>query len=117
MPIYEYACTDCGSFTRLARLSDSAEPAACPACGELAPRVISAPSLSLMTAENRGKWERNEKAQHEPRRARRSSCGCTGAHTCGTGANKNKASSETAGTTPKFQQQTKKTARPWMLGH
>ena len=116
MPIYEYACEDCGGFTRLAKLSDSAEPSACPECGQLSPRVISAPSLSLMTAENRGKWERNEKAQHEPRRARRSSCGCTGAHTCGTGSKKSAdASGEKA--TPKFQQQTKKTARPWMLGH
>jgi len=118
MPIYEYDCPACGLFTRLARLSDSAVPAECPDCGRSSPRLISAPSLSLMTGENRQKWERNERSQHEPRRARRSSCGCTGAHTCG--SNKRVAAKEDQqGATgkPAFQRQTKKNARPWMLGH
>ena len=118
MPIYEYDCEECGVFTRLAKLSESAEPATCPYCGEQAPRVISAPSLSLMTTENRTKWERNEKAQHEPRRTRRSSCGCTGTHTCGTNKSSKQVKVEKdPDAKPEFRKQSKKNARPWMLGH
>ncbi|HDP90067.1 MAG TPA: zinc ribbon domain-containing protein [Thioalkalivibrio sp.] len=118
MPIYEYDCPACGPFTRLVHLADSAAPAECPDCGQWSRRLISAPSLSLMSSENRGKWERNERAQHEPRRARRSSCGCAGVHTCGSGARSSSAASEHGDTSkPVFQRQTKKHARPWMLGH
>lgn len=117
MPIYEYDCQECGIFTRLAKISESSMPAPCPECGEESPRIISAPSLALMTQDNRQRWERNEKAQHAPRLARRSSCGCTGSHTCGAGKKSAAQKSESSEATPKFQRQTKKTARPWMLGH
>lgn len=48
MPIYEFACTDCGhGFERLQKLSDP-DPAQCPACGHASvTRRLSAPSFRL----------------------------------------------------------------------
>jgi putative FmdB family regulatory protein len=42
MPIYEFECPDCGSFTLWRRMAESAAPAACVGCGGPAPRVLSA---------------------------------------------------------------------------
>ena len=42
MPIYTYLCAECGPFTELAPMSESALPAFCPVCGEAAPRTMSA---------------------------------------------------------------------------
>jgi putative FmdB family regulatory protein len=41
MPIYEYACGDCGDFTASRPMAESASPQDCPRCGERAPRVLS----------------------------------------------------------------------------
>jgi putative FmdB family regulatory protein len=111
MPVYEYACPDCGTFSALRKMSDSRLPAYC-ACGALSPRILSAPRLAVMDSARRSAHERNEKSAHEPRSTRRSSCGCSGSHTCNSGAAK---APEQKGSLLKMQ--TKKTARPWMLGH
>lgn len=115
MPLYDYRCPDCGDFSDFGRIAQSSAPHACPTCGTEAPRVISAPRLSLMNSSNRERWERNERSQHAPKKVRRSSCGCSGTHTCGTQKTSGATSGET--THPPLQKQTKKTARPWMLGH
>ena len=112
MPLYDYECSQCGEFSAFNRMSEAFEPKDCPECGESSRRIISAPHLACMPAENRKAWERNERSAHEPRVKRRG-CGCSGAHTCGTGAGKDKA----AATTPALQRSTKTTSRPWMLGH
>jgi len=120
MPLYDYRCEQCGSsFSALRKMSEASEAAACE-CGEMAERIISAPYLALMDRSTRIAKQRNEKAAHEPRQARRSSCGCSGTHTCNTNSGEK---SSTAATTSKpntgngLSMQTKKTARPWMLGH
>ncbi|HVI25780.1 MAG TPA: zinc ribbon domain-containing protein [Xanthomonadaceae bacterium] len=48
MPIYAFACADCGhAFDRLQKLSDP-DPEACPACGKPAVRrQLTAPSFRL----------------------------------------------------------------------
>jgi len=112
MPVYEYECDTCGVFTALRKMSESAAPAACEECGCESPRIMSAPRLAVMDKSQRVAHERNEKSAHDPKVAKRSSCGCAGSHTCKTTT---KVSQET-GRAP-LQMQTKKTARPWMLSH
>lgn len=117
MPIYDYHCDQCGEFSVMRPMAESALDHDCPECGETAPRIISAPRLAIMDPSNRMRWERNEKSRHSPAVARRSSCGCTGAHTCGSGKSQAKAKPVDPEAKPALRKQTKKTARPWMLGH
>lgn len=118
MPLYDYRCEHCGDFTELRKMSEAGDPVACVECGEMAARVISAPYLALMDRNTRVARERNEKSAHEPRHARRSSCGCSGTHTCKTGATDNtKTAAKAKSNADGLMMQTKKTARPWMLGH
>lgn len=114
MPLYDYRCDDCGDFSEMQKMSQSSEPSHCPTCGDLAQRIITAPRLALMDRGTRNAMERNEKSAHAPRQARRSSCGCSGTHTCSSTA---KTSSSEQAEKPGFRMQTKKNARPWMLGH
>jgi putative FmdB family regulatory protein len=99
MPIYEYRCPSCGLFSELVKMSEASAPAACPACQEMAPRVLSVPRLTTLSRAQRSAWERNEKSAHEPQRASRHTCSA-GAGGCG--------HNKPRRTQPK---------RPWMLGH
>lgn len=46
MPVYDYACADCGAFEAVRRIAERDDPAACPGCGATAARVtIGAPSI------------------------------------------------------------------------
>jgi putative FmdB family regulatory protein len=112
MPLYEYECDCCGVFTALRKMSESSLPADCEYCGAESPRILSVPKLAIMDKLQRSAHERNEKSRHEPRSGRRSSCGCTGSHTCKTTTKVNPDNGK-----PAMQMQTKKTARPWMIGH
>lgn len=115
MPLYEYECGTCGVFSEFKKLSEYREPAKCEGCGNFAERIVSVPQLAILSKAQRSVYERNEKSAHAPGVKRRSSCGCTGSHTCkssNTGAAQDKQPAVT-----KYQMQTKKTARPWMLGH
>lgn len=104
MPMYDYQCSDCGSFTGYAPVSRAAEPFPCPGCSGPGRRIISAPNLSRMNGDVRKAIHRNERATHEPGMARRS--GPAGVSS----------DPERKGT-PALQAQTKVNARPWMLGH
>ncbi|MEQ8662620.1 MAG: zinc ribbon domain-containing protein [Gammaproteobacteria bacterium] len=73
MPVYEFACPEHGRTSELRAIAARDAPAACPSCGSVAARVVSAPRLQVMSATNRSAWERNERSAHEPRRAARSS--------------------------------------------
>lgn len=120
MPFYEYECCTCGVFTKLRKMCDSSQPAICEECGSKSSRILSPPRLAMMGKTQRVAYERNERAAHEPRAGRRSSCGCMGAHTCQTGSHNNKSAAakvnpETG--VPALQMQTRKSARPWMVGH
>lgn len=118
MPVYEYECRSCGVFSVLRKMHESSLPAPCMDCGEESPRILSAPRLAVMDKGMRSAHERNEKSAHEPRTARKSSCGCSGQHTCNTSAGKSGAAQVNEKTgAPALQMQTKATARPWMVGH
>ena len=67
MPVYSYDCTRCGEFEDWRSMSEASDPSACPDCGALAPRAISAPNLATMPRNNRIAHERNEKSADEPR--------------------------------------------------
>ena len=45
MPLYEYACPDCGLFSETRPMAKSALPAPCPRCASTAPRVLSATAV------------------------------------------------------------------------
>lgn len=122
MPIYDYECDGCGSFTELRKMSESEASVPCPQCGISSVRVITAPQLAILGKAQRSAYERNEKSAHEPKMARRSSCGCHGTHTCSTPGKSSQSKSskpiqKAAAIAPGFEMQTKKSARPWMLGH
>lgn len=118
MPIYDYRCESCGDFEAWGKISESSAPALCEDCGDYAVRIITAPSLAILGGAQRKAHERNEKAAHEPRVTRRSSCGCNGSHTCSSSASKKEgADKKKVAKTNGLEMQTKKTARPWMLGH
>ena len=113
MPTYDYACTACGGFDALRSLSQRNEPAACPDCGAVSPRVFAtAPRLALMEGSTRSAMETNERARHEPKSSRDyarlrhpAGCGCCAPGQRGatvTAPNGNKA----------FPGK-----RPWMISH
>lgn len=111
MPVYEYECKVCGVFSALRKMSESHLSAFCD-CGQESERIMSVPKLAVMDKTQRIAHERNEKSADSPTHRRRSSCGCSGTHTCSTSPKVNQTTGEVA-----LQMQTKKTARPWMLGH
>ena len=45
MPIYEYECRACGTFSDARPMAASALPASCPHCARKAPRVLSATAI------------------------------------------------------------------------
>lgn len=122
MPLYEFNCPTCGPFSSMRRMSESALPMACTECGKESIRIISMPNFAVMAKERRSAYERNEKSAHEPKMQKRSACGCSGTHSCGSASLAAGSAVERKGLAQKgqndvFQVQTKKTARPWMLGH
>lgn len=114
MPLYEYDCEDCGVFSAMNSMSAAHEAKCCPDCGAESHRILSAPKLAIMSNTQRVAHERNEKAANEPM-TRRSSCGCSGNHTCGSNSKSGQSTEKKSANG--FQMQTKKTARPWMLAH
>lgn len=118
MPLYDYRCEQCGTFSAIRKMSEAGEAIACD-CGEMAERVITAPYLALMDRSTRVAHQRNEKSAHEPRTTR-SGCGCSGRHTCNDNKGDQKTAASSAGKPNSgngLHMQTSKTARPWMLGH
>ena len=74
MPVYEYVCRECGTFTALRPMAEFREPCACPTCGCSAPRAsLSAPRLVGM-----GSAPRSLVASNEPgaKVAHPAGCGC-----------------------------------------
>ena len=113
MPTYDYACAACGGFDALRPVSRRDEPAHCPGCGGVSPRVLAAaPRLALLDGGVRVALQTNERARHEPKSSRDyarlrhpSGCGCCSGATRGatvTAANGSK---------------TFPSKRPWMISH
>lgn len=107
MPIYEYRCDNHGDFSHQAEIAKRNDDCFCPTCGSIAERIISAPSLALMSDTNRKAWARNEKSAHEPTRKKK--------HVCSSSCNHNHTSNNTSKQSGYMQSPTN--ARPWMLGH
>lgn len=50
MPIYEYRCPACGDFEASRPMSATSRQHPCPACGEQAKKLLSAPKLSQLNS-------------------------------------------------------------------
>lgn len=112
MPFYDYLCERCGPFSARVPMAQSSAPLVCPTCATLAPRVVSAPQLNLMSAVRRRVDSRNEKSAHVPEVVHRpahhdgGSCGHHGAHAGANGHSHADQKGHSHGP-----------ARPWMIGH
>jgi putative FmdB family regulatory protein len=80
MPLYDYACDDCGPFMAWSSMSEADQASACPHCGCGGGRQVAAPHLSLMNGTLRKALGRSERSADEPRvvpRKHLDNCGCT----------------------------------------
>lgn len=107
MPLYDYACCDCGSFREWQSMSASAMPVECPACGEPAPRAITAPFIANMNPHNRIAHQRNEKSADEPKVISGKQVRNSGKKRSGAGHNHHGHHGHNHG----------HQGRPWMVGH
>jgi putative FmdB family regulatory protein len=58
MPLYEYRCRHCQALnTAMKRLDESAAPVACAACGGVAERIVSRPSVHRDKASKLGRLD------------------------------------------------------------
>ena len=105
MPVYDYLCGSCGRFEQRRPIAESKELAACPDCHILAPRVLTAPQLNLMSNANRIAETRNEKSAHAPEVVHRAESPTAHAH------------DDHSGGKPSHKHKPHKPSRPWMLGH
>ena len=116
MPTYDYDCPSCGGFDAFRTLSARNEPAICPDCSEVSPRVfVSAPRLALLASTTRSAMDVNERASHEPKSSRDyarlkhpSGCGC-----CSTSGSSRRGATLRAANGDK----TFPSKRPWMISH
>ncbi|WP_219975946.1 FmdB family zinc ribbon protein [Rubrobacter xylanophilus] len=95
MPYYEFRCATCGGFEERRSISESAEEATCPGCGQRARRIYSTFHASSVPAEVRKARRLNESGA-EPRRVRRPPA-------------------ETGGGSPANPRPVP--GRPWQIGH
>ncbi|MBD9442659.1 FmdB family zinc ribbon protein [Pseudomonas sp. PDM04] len=115
MALYEYDCPDCGDFTALRPMADSALPCACPECGKPSLRVIlSAPALATLAGHTRKAIAANERSAHAPKTVEEyrdsarhpKGCGC-----CGPSRNVEPSKANPHGLKGKAS------GRPWMISH
>ncbi len=104
MPVYEYNCSDCGSFAQLRSITESSTTASCPECGAICAKVFPIVNLRQMRPENRVAWERNERSAHAP-------------HVCGSGCSHPRKAKVSRNGKPALEASKKRYSRPWMLGH
>lgn len=108
MPVYDYACAECGPFTAFRPMSAFDAPLACPDCGVDAPRaMLTAPALFGMDPVRRLAAATNERSSNEPKSSRNHAPGCG----CCSGR-KLKVPTAAAGAAKSFPK-----ARPWMISH
>ena len=114
MPIYEYQCSNCvNTFSAQNSVSNYQQPASCPECGGLAPRIVSTPpQLNAMNPSLRKAFQVNEKSAHEPGVRHKHHCGSSCG--CGSSTKPTDAATQQAPALVAKQQLGK---RPWMLGH
>ncbi|MBJ6986435.1 MULTISPECIES: FmdB family zinc ribbon protein [unclassified Devosia] len=111
MANYDYQCQDCGPFSAVRPMAQSAEPCACPSCGGPAPRAfLTVPYIAGMEASQRQAFATNERARHEPKRggsAHGPGCSC-----CSSTGKKGRSTLVRADGSKSFP-----AARPWMISH
>ena len=66
MAVYAYRCTDHGATEASHPIGTAAATTPCPVCGQAAARVITAPRLSLGSANRRALIDRTERTRDEP---------------------------------------------------
>ena len=71
MPLYSYACDDCGPFEGWSAMSEADQPACCPECSGTAPRAMAMPRLSTMNGTLRKALARSEGTASEPKVVKR----------------------------------------------
>jgi putative FmdB family regulatory protein len=103
MPLYPYMCESCGGFQKWQSMTACDRSVACPRCGRVSHRAVSAPTILGMDARVRDAHKRNEKSAHEPRVERRDHKQTHRAHA--------HAGADSDGS--HFHQ----SSRPWMIGH
>jgi len=109
MPLYDYFCDDCGSFTAFATIEEYAAPCDCPGCQTPAPRVLlNAPRLAVMAGGMRRAHETNERSADSPKRSGHGpGCSC-----CSGGSKKPSKTLHHPNGAKSFPSK-----RPWMISH
>jgi putative FmdB family regulatory protein len=111
MPVYEYLCDDCGSFTAIRPMAEYEQPHDCPGCGEEARRVLlTAPRMSSLSSERRLAHATNERSAHAPRSSKQS-------HGAGCSCCSGKSASKRIVKEGRDGSKSFPTARPWMISH
>jgi len=67
MPVYVFACRECGSFELARPMTEASSRALCPSCQCEARRVFTPPRLARLAAPTRRALETEEASAHEPR--------------------------------------------------
>jgi putative FmdB family regulatory protein len=112
MPVYEYLCKGCGSFTDMRPMAECDMPSDCPKCGASAPRVmLTAPYCSAMPDQARLAHATNERNAHAPRTlaSLKDSHGAGCACCSGASSRFSKRGKDGSKSLP--------SSRPWMISH
>jgi len=67
MPVYVFACHECGSFELARPMAEASTRACCPTCQREARRVFTPPRLARLAAPMRRALETEEASAYEPR--------------------------------------------------
>lgn len=67
MPLYVFACPECGSFEVARPMAEASSRTCCPTCQGEARRVFTPPRLSRLATPVRRALETEEASAHEPR--------------------------------------------------
>ncbi len=67
MPLYDYQCETCGPFRDWQPVARFGQATACPSCHAPSQRLLAAPFLSCVGANDRIAHERNERSAESPR--------------------------------------------------
>lgn len=125
MPTYDYACPACGGFDAFRALAERNEPAACPGCASLSPRVfVTAPRLACVSSHTRSAIEANERSAHAPMSSKDFGNGAGGGvgnysrmrHPAGCGCCSSATKRASTVTAPSGAKSFP-TKRPWMISH
>ena len=100
MPLYPYTCNSCGDFQEWQSMTACDQSIACPRCGAVSRRAVTAPTILGMDERLRRAHMRNEKSAHEPRVVRRDN-------------QKQHAHAGADSHGPHLH----RSSRPWMIGH